>query len=68
MDSMIRFDDYLAHLAAGLRHADREVGLRGYCSGLMLPLARKSVDTLMTVRLVNNRHATAISPAVSERG
>ncbi len=46
MDSMIRFDEYLAHLAAGLGHADREAGLRGYCSGLMLPLARKSVEPM----------------------
>lgn len=41
-----RFDAYLAHLAAGLGHADRVSGLRGYCTGLMQPLARKSVEPM----------------------
>ncbi len=40
------FDRYLAHLGAGLGHADRQAGLRGYCTGLMAPLARKSVEPM----------------------
>ena len=43
MDAIERFDRYLKHLAEGLGHLDRHAGLRGYCTGLMLPLARKSV-------------------------
>lgn len=41
-----RFDQYLDHLAQGLGHIDRRAGLRGYCTGLMLPLARKSVEPM----------------------
>lgn len=41
-----RFEEYLEHLASGLGHADRHEGLRGYCTGLMLPLARKSVEPM----------------------
>lgn len=37
---------YLEHLCSALGHADRREGLRGYCRGLMLPLARKSVEPL----------------------
>lgn len=40
------FDRYLAHLGAGLGHADRQAGLRGYCTGLMAPLKRKSVEPM----------------------
>jgi SRSO17 transposase len=57
MDSMARFEEYMAHLAAGLGHADRVAGLHGYCSGLMLPLARKSVEP-MAARL-DPLHASA---------
>jgi SRSO17 transposase len=41
-----RFDRYLDHLSAGLGHLDRHAGLKGYCTGLMLPLARKSVEPM----------------------
>lgn len=41
-----RFEKYLEYLAEGLGHADRHVGLRDYCKGLMLPLERKSVEPL----------------------
>lgn len=44
MDASKRFDEYMEHLCAGLGHADRHAGLKGYCTGLMLPLARKSVE------------------------
>jgi SRSO17 transposase len=57
MDAADRFDDYLEHLAEGLHHADRHEGLRGYCTGLMLPLSRKSVEP-MAAR-VDPQHASA---------
>jgi SRSO17 transposase len=40
------FEQYLDHLAAGLGHADRVRRLKEYCTGLMLPLPRKSVEPL----------------------
>lgn len=40
------FERYLAHLGEGLGHADRQAGLRGYCTGLMAPLKRKSVEPM----------------------
>ena len=57
MDTSERFDAYLKHLAEGLRHADRHAGLRGYCTGLMLPLARKSVEPMAAS--VDPLHASA---------
>ena len=44
MNAAKRFDVYLEHLSEGLGHAERHAGLRGYCTGLMLPLSRKSVE------------------------
>lgn len=41
-----RFERYMTHLAAGLGHTDRHAGLEGYCTGLMLPLARKSIEPM----------------------
>lgn len=52
-----RFDQYLEHLSDGLGHSDRHAGLRGYCTGLMLPLTRKSVEP-MAAR-VDPLHASA---------
>lgn len=46
MNAADRFEEYLEHLATGLGHADRNEGLRGYYTGLMLPLARKSVEPM----------------------
>ena len=40
------FNLYIAHLSEGLGHADRHAGLSGYCTGLMLPLSRKSVEPM----------------------
>jgi SRSO17 transposase len=37
---------YLDRLAGVLGHADRRVGLKDYCRGLMLPIKRKSVEPL----------------------
>ena len=57
MNAADRFDRYLDHLSEGLGHADRHAGLRGYCTGLMLPLPRKSVEP-MAARL-DPLHASA---------
>jgi SRSO17 transposase len=47
----------MEHLAGGLGHMDRHAGLKGYCTGLMLPLSRKSVEP-MAAR-VDPLHASA---------
>ena len=57
MGAIERFDEYLGHLAQGLGHSDRHAGLKGYCTGLMLPLSRKSVEP-MAAR-VDPVHASA---------
>jgi hypothetical protein len=44
MDISQDFNLYVAHLSQRLGHADRHAGLSGYCTGLMLPLSRKSVE------------------------
>lgn len=41
MEAFKEFERYIAHLSEGLGHADRHAGLKGYCTGLLLPLARK---------------------------
>ena len=46
MNELAEFERYLEHLGAGLGHADRHAGLRGYCTGLMAPLKRKSVEPM----------------------
>lgn len=40
------FEDYLEALVGVIGHADRAEPLRDYCLGLMMPLARKSVEPL----------------------
>ena len=57
MDLSKEFEQFMAHLAEGLGHADRQAGLRGYCTGLMFPLSRKSVEP-MAARL-DPLHASA---------
>lgn len=57
MDISKEYDHYMMHLAEGLGHADRHLGLSGYCTGLMLPLSRKSVEP-MAAR-VDPLHASA---------
>lgn len=39
-------EHYLERLAGVLGHADRRMGLKDYCRGLMLPLKRKSIEPL----------------------
>ena len=46
MASLAEFDHYMAHLCEGLGHADRHQSLLDYCSGLMLPIGRKSIEPL----------------------
>lgn len=46
MEDLLEFERYMAHLNEGLGHADRHAGLRGYCTGLMSPLSRKSVEPM----------------------
>ena len=41
-----RFDAYLSRLCEVLGHADRDEPMREYCTGLMLPLKRKSVEPI----------------------
>ena len=57
MGASERFDRYMNHLSEGLGHLDRHAGLKGYCTGLMLPLCRKSVEP-MAAR-VDPMHASA---------
>jgi SRSO17 transposase len=57
MSASQRFEHYMEHLAGGLGHMDRHAGLKGYCTGLMLPLSRKSVEP-MAAR-VDPLHASA---------
>ena len=57
MGASERFEQYMEHLAKGLGHSDRHAGLKGYCTGLMLPLSRKSVEP-MAAR-VDPMHASA---------
>ena len=46
MQMMKRFDAYLSRLCEVLGHADRDAPMREYCTGLMLPLKRKSVEPI----------------------
>jgi len=48
-----RFDHYVGMLAEAVAHADRATPLRDYCTGLLLPLERKSMEPM----------AAAVAPA-----
>src|ERR1700677_3331610 len=41
-----RFEEYVSLMAQSLGHADRVEPFRGYCTGLMLPVQRKSVEPM----------------------
>ena len=43
------FESYVEALIEVIRHADRAEPLRDYCLGLMMPVARKSVEPLAAV-------------------
>jgi SRSO17 transposase len=67
---MQRFEDYVSMIAGNLGHADRVEPFRGYCTGLMLPGERKSVEPMAArvaptaVRSVHQRlhHFVADAP------
>ena len=44
--SQLRFEGYIAELVGVIGHADRSVPLHDYCTGLLLPCERKSVEPL----------------------
>jgi SRSO17 transposase len=45
-DSELRFNAYVEALVSVIGHADRAKPLRDYCTGLMLPCERKSVEPM----------------------
>ena len=47
--SEARFASYVEELAAVLGHADRQQPLHDYCLGLLMPIARKSVEPMAAV-------------------
>ena len=48
-DSESRFRIYVEALTVALGHADRAKPFRSYCTGLLLPGARKSVEPLAAI-------------------
>ena len=46
MADIVEFDRYMGHLCEGLGYSTRHQSLLEYCSGLMLPIQRKSVEPL----------------------
>jgi len=44
--SRLRFESYVEDLAGVIGHADRVVPLHDYCTGLLLPGERKSVEPM----------------------
>src|SRR6201996_7428163 len=41
-----KFEDYINELVSVIGHADRVVALHDYCTGLLLPVPRKSVEPM----------------------
>ncbi len=63
MQRMQRFEAYLSKLSEVLGHADREGPMRDYCTGLMLPLKRKSVEPiaeLVAPQAVSAKHQSLL--------
>src|SRR3954469_18970458 len=48
-DSESRFSAYVEGVASVIGHADRAGPLRDYCTGLLLPCERKSVEPMAAV-------------------
>jgi SRSO17 transposase len=46
MSDLVELDAYLERLCDALGHMDRRESLKDYCQGLMLPIARKSIEPL----------------------
>lgn len=49
VESQRRFDEYIGILASAMGHADRLAPLHHYCTGLVLPGARKSVEPMAAI-------------------
>ena len=49
VDSQRRFDEYIGILASAMGHADRLAPLHHYCTGLILPGERKSVEPMAAI-------------------
>ena len=47
--SEVRFADYVAALVRVIGHADRATPLRDYCTGLLMPAERKSVEPMAAI-------------------
>ena len=65
MSASQRFERYIEHLAGGLGHKDRHTGLKDYCTGLMLPIRRKSVEPLAAT--VDPLHGSMGSESIDRR-
>ena len=52
-----RFDQYLALLADAVDRPDRSKPLRNYCTGLLLPIERKSIEPIASQVAPNNVRA-----------
>ena len=48
-DSESRFAGYVEGLASVIGHKDREEPLRHYCTGLLMPCERKSVEPMAAI-------------------
>src|SRR5271157_6244081 len=48
-DSESRFDAYVEGLTSVIGHADQAKPLRDYCTGLMMPCERKSVEPMAAI-------------------
>ena len=48
-ESEARFSSYIAGLVSVIGHADRAKPLRDYCTGLLMPCERKSVEPMAAV-------------------
>jgi SRSO17 transposase len=46
VDATSGFEGYVSLIAAQLGHADRVEPFRGHCTGLLLPVRRKSVEPM----------------------
>lgn len=62
------FDAYVEALVGVVGHADRATPLRDYCLGLMLPLARKSVEPLAAVTAPARVSAQLLAQAAFRQG
>ena len=55
MDSEARFARYIESLASVLGHADRAEPLKDYCTGLLMPVERKSVEPMAAMVVAGAR-------------